>query len=344
MEITAKDLAELLGGTLEGDGMVTANQISKIDQSVSGTLSFLANPKYEEYIYSCVSSMVLVSKDFTPKKSISPTMIRVEDPYAAFTFLLEKFAAIQIEKSGIEQPSFIDTTAITGENIYVGAFAYIGKKVTLGNGVKIYPGSYIGDGTTIGDDSIVYAGVKIYHDTCIGKNCIIHAGSVLGADGFGHAPQPDGSYKKIPQIGNVIIEDDVEIGASCTIDRATMGSTFIRKGAKLDNLIQVAHNADIGPHTVIAAQAGISGSTSIGAHCMIGGQVGFVGHISVAEGTKIGAQSGIMNHISEPGKSWIGSPIYEIRDSFKMQAVYRNLPELQKRVNELEQIIRKLQP
>lgn len=343
MKITAKDLAALLGGSVEGDETVTAGNISKIDQSEPETLCFLANPKYEEYIYSCISSMVLVSREFVPKQPIKPTLIRVDDPYASFTFLLEKFAGIQNNKSGIEQPSFIDNTARLGKDIYVGAFGYIGQNVVLGDAVKIYPGSYIGDHTVIGDGTIVYAGVKIYHSTRIGKNCMIHAGTVIGSDGFGHAPQPDGTYKKIPQTGNVIIEDNVEIGAACTIDRATMGSTFIRKGAKLDNLIQVAHNADIGENTVIAAQAGVSGSTHIGPNCMIGGQVGFVGHISIAEGTKIGAQSGIMNSIEEPGKSWIGSPIYELRESFRMQAVYRNLPELQKRVNELEKMIKKLQ-
>jgi UDP-3-O-[3-hydroxymyristoyl] glucosamine N-acyltransferase len=343
MKITLEQLAQLLEGVVEGDPKAEVGNISKIDQSEPGTLSFLANPKYESYIYECKSTAVLVSHEFVAQKPISTSLIRVKDPYAAFTFLLEQFAAQMQKKSGIEPHSFISEGSKYGEEVYIGAFAYIGKDVTLGNKVQIYPNTYIGDGVTIGSGTIIYSGVQIYHSSVVGSNCIIHAGTVIGSDGFGHAPQADGSYKKIPQTGNVVIEDWVEIGANCTIDRATIGSTIIRKGVKLDNLIQVAHNVEIGENTVIAAQAGISGSTRIGKQNMIGGQVGFVGHITVADGTQIGAQSGIMKNIEEPNKAWIGSPIYEIRESFKMQAAYRNLPDIYKKMKELERAIQKLQ-
>jgi UDP-3-O-[3-hydroxymyristoyl] glucosamine N-acyltransferase len=342
MKVTAKELAYLLQGDIVGNEEVSIDSISKIDQSQPNTLSFLANPKYEEYIYTCLSAIVLVSKDFAPKQDITATLIKVADPYAAFTFLLEKYAEQSTNKKGIEQPSFIADSAVLGTDIYIGAFAYISAGVEVGNHTKVFPNVYIGEGVVIGENCIIYPGVNIYYGCKIGDNCIVHAGTVIGADGFGHAPQADGTYKKIPQTGNVVIESHVEIGANTTIDRATIGSTIIRKGVKLDNLIQVAHNADIGENTVIAAQTGVSGSTTIGSNCMIGGQVGFVGHIKVAEGSKIGAQSGIMNEIKESNKAWIGSPIYEIKQSFKMQAVYRNLPDLQSRVNELERLVKEL--
>ncbi|MBI3235355.1 MAG: UDP-3-O-(3-hydroxymyristoyl)glucosamine N-acyltransferase [Bacteroidetes bacterium] len=342
MKVTAQELAYLLQGEVVGDEQATIDSISKIDQSLPNTLSFLANPKYEEYIYTCQSAIVLVSKDFTPKQPITTTLIKVSDPYAAFTLLLEKYAEQSTNKTGVEQPSFVADSAVVGENTYIGAFTYIAAGVEVGNNTKIFPNVYIGEGVVIGENCIIYAGVKIYYGCKVGSNCIIHAGTVIGSDGFGHAPQADGTYKKIPQTGNVVIENNIEIGANCTIDRATIGSTIIRNGVKLDNLIQVAHNVEIGENTVIASQTGISGSASLGKNCMIGGQVGFVGHIKVADGSKIGAQSGIMKDIKEADKAWIGSPIYEIKESFKMQAVYRNLPEMQKRINDLERMIEEI--
>ncbi|MSQ79708.1 MAG: UDP-3-O-(3-hydroxymyristoyl)glucosamine N-acyltransferase [Flavobacteriaceae bacterium] len=343
MEITAEQLAAMLGGEIEGNPEVAVNNVSKLDDSKPSTLSFLANVKYVEYIYTCQSAIVLVSKDFNAEKPIAATLIRVEDPYAAFTLLLEQYAAmISKPPRGVDAQAAVASSAKVGEEVYIGTFTVVGENASIGNGCSIYPQVFLGNNVKVGKNTIIYPGVKIYHDCVVGSNCIVHAGTVIGSDGFGHAPQPDGSYKKIPQIGNVVIEDNVEVGSNCSIDRATMGSTIIRKGAKLDNLIQVAHNAEIGENTVLAAQTGLSGSTKLGSDCMIGGQVGFVGHVHIANGSKIGAQSGIMGNIEEPGKAWIGSPIYELRESFRMQAVYRNLPNLAKKVKELERELEKL--
>ena len=288
--------------------------------------------------------MIIVNESLEITRPVNPTLIRVKDAYSGFAFLLEKYNEIisGSSKTGIEQPSYISPTATIGKDVYVGAFAYIGEHVVIGNGVKIYPGSYIGNNVVIGDDSKIFSGVKIYDECHLGSKVVIHSGSVIGGDGFGFAPQSDGTYKKIPQIGNVIIEDDVEIGANTTIDRATMGSTIIRKGVKLDNLIQVAHNVEIGEHTVIAAQTGISGSTKIGKNCLIGGQVGMVGHIHIADNTHINAQSGLSKSVNNPNTTLNGSPAFEYKSSLKSQAIFRNLPELQQRLQKLEETVQEL--
>ncbi|MGB3075399.1 MAG: UDP-3-O-(3-hydroxymyristoyl)glucosamine N-acyltransferase, partial [Chitinophagales bacterium] len=265
-----------------------------------------------------------------------PVVIRVAHPYIAFTSVLQKFNKPHDKLIGTEEPSFIHESASIGSDAYIGAFSYIGKNVQLGDNVKIFPNVYLGEGVTVGNDTVLYPGTKIYRNCKIGKSCIVHSGAVIGADGFGFAPQPDGSYMKVPQLGNVVVEDDVEIGSNTSIDRATLGSTIIRRGAKLDNLVQIAHNVEIGEHTVIAAQTGISGSTKIGKHCMIGGQVGFVGHIEIADGSRINAQSGISKSIKEKNKAWNGAPAFEYTASLRSQSIFRNLPELEKRVLELE--------
>lgn len=341
MQAKVSDIAAMLQGTVEGNGDLLLDSICKIEEGSPTALSFLANPKYTPFIYSTKAGAVLVSHDFVPEQSISATLIRVADPYAAFTAILEMVQKLQ-KKSGIEPLAFIDPKASIGSDAYIGGFAYISAGAKIGKEVSIYPHVFIGDDVTIGDNCTLYAGVKIYAGCKLGNNVMLHAGTVIGSDGFGHAPQPDGSYKKIPQTGNVIIEDDVEIGANCTIDRATLGSTIIRKGVKLDNLIQVAHNVEIGENTVIAAQTGISGSTKLGRQCMIGGQVGFVGHITVADGSQIGAQSGIPNSIKDPGKAWIGSPIMELKTAFRAQVVVKRLPDLEKKITELEREIKRL--
>ena len=344
MQFTAQQIATLLQGKIEGDPNAKVNNVAKIEEAVTGCLSFISNPKYEEYLYSSKASIILVNESLETRERVSPTLIRVTDAYSGFAALLEKYNEMISggSKTGIEQPSYIAPTATLGEDVYLGAFSYIGDNVVVGNGVKIYPGCYIGNNTTIGDDSKIYSGVKIYDDCHLGCKVVLHSGTVIGGDGFGFAPQHDGTYKKIPQIGNVIIEDDVEIGTNTTIDRATMGSTIIRKGVKLDNLIQVAHNVEIGAHTVIASQTGISGSAKIGSHCVIGGQVGMVGHIHLADGTKINAQSGISKSVDKPGVTLNGSPAFEYKNSLKSQAIFRNLPELQQRIQKLEDTIQEL--
>jgi UDP-3-O-[3-hydroxymyristoyl] glucosamine N-acyltransferase len=311
--------------------------LSKIEEGRKGTLSFLSNPKYEQFLYATQASVVIINKSLKLEKPVKATLIRVDNAYTAFSVLLDKYNTIKLHKSGIEQPSFISESATIGANCYVGAFAYIGNNVTIGNNVKLYPQVFVGDNVTIADDTTLFSGVKIYSDCIIGKGVIIHAGAVIGSDGFGFAPQADGTYQKIAQIGNVIIEDLVEIGSNTSIDRATMGSTIIRAGVKLDNLIQVAHNVEIGKNTVIASQTGISGSTHIAENVVLGGQVGVAGHIHVAKGSQIAAQSGITKTVTLENKQWGGSPLAIFRDSLKNQAVYRRLPELEKRIEELEQ-------
>jgi UDP-3-O-[3-hydroxymyristoyl] glucosamine N-acyltransferase len=311
--------------------------LSKIEEGKKGTLSFLSNPKYEHFLYDTQASIVIVNKSLKLEKTVKATLIKVDNAYTAFSVLLDKYNTIKLHKSGIEQPSFISESATMGANCYVGAFAYIGNNVTIGNNVKLYPQVFVGDNVTIADDTTLFAGVKIYSDCVIGKGVIIHAGAVIGSDGFGFAPQADGTYQKIAQIGNVIIEDLVEIGSNTSIDRATMGSTIIRAGVKLDNLIQIAHNVEIGKNTVIASQTGISGSTHIAENVVLGGQVGVAGHIHVAKGSQIAAQSGITKTVTLENKQWGGSPLALFRDSLKNQAVYRRLPELEKRIEELEQ-------
>ncbi len=341
MEFTAQQISNLLQGTIDGDSNVAVKSLSKIEDGIPGSLSFLANPKYTEFIYSTAASIVIVSNDFVAEHPVTATLIRVSDPYASFAKLLEMYNQVVRDKKGIEQPCYISDSAEIGSDCYVGAFAYLGNKVTIGNRAKIYPNVYIGDNVTIGDDTTLFAGVKIYSDCVIGKSCTLHAGVIIGADGFGFAPA-SGSYNKVAQIGNVIIEDHVEIGAGTTIDRATLGSTFIRKGVKLDNLIQIAHNVDIGENTVIAAQTGIAGSTKIGKDCMIGGQVGIVGHLSIADNTKIAAQSGVGSSITEPGQILQGSPAFPISDYRRTYVVFRKLPDLDKKIQELEKALAEL--
>lgn len=335
MELTASQLAALVNGTVDGDENVKVGTFARIEEGHPGALSFLANPKYTHYIYSTESSVVLVRKDFVPEHPVKATLIRVDDPYATVAHLLEMVTEMnKVEKTGIESPAFIAEGVEVPADAYIGAFAYIGKGTKLAPGVKIYPQTYVGENCEIGEGTILYAGVKIYHDCKVGKGCIIHSGAVIGADGFGFAPV-DGGYEKIPQTGNVVIDDDVEIGANTTIDRAMMGATHIGKGVKLDNLIQIAHNCSVGPHTVMAAQVGVAGSAKIGAQCMVGGQVGFVGHISIADGTQIGAQSGV-NKATKPGERIMGAPAVEMGEYARSLVYVKKLGSLYERVKELE--------
>ncbi len=342
MQFTAHEISLLLNGTVEGDAQVTVNRLAKIEEATTGAISFLANPKYEQYLYTTDASAVLVNNDFVATEPVKATLIRVENAYRAITVLLEKYNTIKLNKSGIEQPSFIHATAKVGDDCYVGAFAYIGPGARIGSKCKIYPNVYIADNVVLGDNVTLFPGVVVYFDCVIGNNVIIHSGAIIGSDGFGFAPNPDGTYSKIAQIGNVILEDDVEIGSNTTIDRATMGSTIIRKGVKLDNLIQIAHNVEIGANTVIAAQTGVSGSTKIGENVILGGQVGVVGHISIAKGTQVQAQSGISRTITEENKKWMGSPATHYSDHMRSQVVVNRLPELEKKISELEKVIAEL--
>ncbi|HEY8366981.1 MAG TPA: UDP-3-O-(3-hydroxymyristoyl)glucosamine N-acyltransferase [Bacteroidia bacterium] len=335
MKITAAEIAEQLGGTVEGDGSVELCTLAKIEEGCPGSLTFLGNPKYEEFVYTTKASAVVVNKDFKPSKPLPMSIIRVDDAFASFTKLMELFYGLS-RKKGIESPSFIHPTATIGKDVYIGAFAYIGEGAIIADGAQIYPHTYIGDRVQIGEMSTIYSGVKIYYNCVIGNHVTIHSGTVIGADGFGFSPTQADGYNKVPQIGNVLIEDYVEIGANATIDRATLGSTIIRKGAKLDNLIQVAHNVEVGEHTVIAAQAGVAGSAKIGKYCMIGGQVGIVGHLSIADHTKIAAQSGIGSSIKKEGQTLQGSPAFEITDYKRAYVHFRNLSKLEARISNLE--------
>jgi len=341
MKFTAQKIAAYLKGKVDGDPNVTVSGISKIEEGKPGTLSFLANPKYTNFIYETSSSIVLVNKDFVPDKSLSCTLIRVDNPYKSIATLLDLYEQKSV-KTGIEKLSYVSDSAIVGKDSYIGAFSYIGENVRIGNGVQISPNVYISNDAVIGNNSIIYSGVNIHNMSILGSNCIIHSGVIIGDDGFGFAPHKDNSYKKIPQVGNVIIEDHVEIGSNTTIDRATIGSTIIRKGVKLDNLIQIAHNVEIGENTVIAAQTGISGSTKIGRDCMIGGQVGIIGHLTIADGVKIAAQSGISSSIKEEGKIVQGSPAFSYFPYQKSYVLYKNLPEMHKKLLDLEKEIKKL--
>lgn len=342
MTFTAAQIALLINGKIEGNPDTVVTSFGKIEEAGQGQLSFLANPKYEDHLYTTRASLILINENFVLRQPVEATLIRVTDAYTAFATLLAKYQEImQQQLSGIQQPSFIAKTATYGKQVFVGAFAYIGENVRIGNNVKIYPNAFIGDNVSIGDNTIIHPGVKIYHDCKIGNQVTIHAGTIIGSDGFGFAPQADGSFKKVPQIGNVVIEDEVEIGANATIDRATIGSTLIKRGAKLDNLIQIAHNVEVGNSTVIAAQTGISGSTKIGNGVMIGGQVGIVGHIQIGDGAKINAQSGVSKSL-DAGKAVTGSPAYDYTAALRSQAVNRKLPELEKRVKELEELVKQL--
>jgi UDP-3-O-[3-hydroxymyristoyl] glucosamine N-acyltransferase len=343
MHFTAAQIALIINARVEGNPDAVVSSFGKIEEAQHGQLAFLANPKYEDYLYSTGASVIILNETQELKDRISSTLLRVSDPYTAFATLLSKYQEMVSQQMiGIQEPSYISKSAVLGENIFVGAFAYIGDNVKVGSNVKIYPNAYIGNNVTIGDNTILHPGVRIYHDCVVGKYVSIHAGTVIGSDGFGFAPQADGSFKKVPQIGNVIIEDNVEIGANSTIDRATMGSTLIKSGAKLDNLIQVAHNVEVGHNTVIAAQAGVSGSTKIGNNVMIGGQAGIVGHIQIADNAKINAQSGVSKSIKVPHTAVTGSPAFEYTSALRSQAVTRNLPELEKRIKELENLVKQL--
>ncbi|MBN8665520.1 MAG: UDP-3-O-(3-hydroxymyristoyl)glucosamine N-acyltransferase [Chitinophagales bacterium] len=344
MQFTAAQIAMMTGGQVEGDAQASVASFGKIEEARAGQLAFLANPKYEEYLYSTQASIVIIHAALALKQPIAATLIRVQDPYSAFASLMAKYQELQAQQlTGIEHPSFIAETATVGKNVYVGAFAYIGKQASIGEGSKIHPGSFIGERVQIGKQVVIHAGVKIYQDCVIGDHVIVHAGAVIGSDGFGFAPQADGTYQKVPQLGNVVIEDQVEIGANTTIDRATMGSTIIRKGVKLDNLVQIAHNVEIGQNTVIAAQTGISGSTKVGKYVMIGGQAGVVGHITIADKTRINGKSGITKSIKEPNTAVNGNPAYDHTSFLRSQAVSRNLPELERKVKELEKLVAQLQ-
>ena len=337
MQFTAAQIAQIINGKVEGDETVAVGSFGKIEEANAGQLSFLANPKYEDYIYTTGASIVIVNQDYQLKTEVGATLIRVADAYTAFATLLDAYQQIQQQQlTGIEQPSFVSASATLGEQVYIGAFAYVGEKAVIGKGSKIYPGAYIGNQVKIGDNTTIHPGVKIYHDCVIGHGVTIHAGTVIGGDGFGFAPLADGTLKKVPQIGNVVIEDAVEIGSNTTIDRATIGSTIIRKGAKIDNLVQIAHNVEVGNNTVIAAQTGVSGSTKIGKNVMIGGQAGIVGHIVIADGSKINAQSGVSKSMKLPNTAVTGSPAYDYTAALRSQAAARNLPQLEKRIKTLE--------
>jgi UDP-3-O-[3-hydroxymyristoyl] glucosamine N-acyltransferase len=344
MQFSALQIATHINGRIEGDPDAWVASVAKIEEAGEGQLSFVANPKYEEYLYTTRASILIINEDLPVNGQVAPTLIRVKDAYNGFASLLQLYNEMisRSTKRGIEQPAHVPESTILGNEVYIGAFSYIGEGVRLGDGVRVYPGSYVGDNVVIGEYAQIFPGVKIYDGCLLGARVIVHSGTVIGADGFGFAPQADGSYKKIPQIGHVIIEDDVEIGSNTTIDRATMGTTIIRKGVKLDNLIQIGHNAEVGENTVIAAQTGISGSTKVGKGCLIGGQVGIVGHIQLADGTRINAQSGLSKSVEIPNTTLNGSPAFDYRTSLKSQAIYRNLPELQQRVSQLEEELKSL--
>jgi UDP-3-O-[3-hydroxymyristoyl] glucosamine N-acyltransferase len=336
MEFSANQIAEILKGKVEGDPNIKVNYVSKIEEGKKGTLSFLSNPKYTQYIYETEASIVLVNIDFKPEREVKPTLIRVENAYTAFAKLLEVYSQIKLNKSGISEKAHIPASAKIGSNVYIGEFAFIGDQAEIGDNTKIYPHVYVGDNVLIGNNTTLFAGVKIYSDNIIGSDCIIHAGVVIGGDGFGFAPQDDKNFLKVTQIGNVVIEDHVEIGSNTTIDRATLGSTVIRKGAKIDNLVQIAHNVEVGENTIIAAQSGISGSTKIGKNCMFGGQVGVIGHISIADEVKVAAQSGIGKNVAGKGEVLQGSPAFEITKYRKSYIHFRNLSEIKNKLDDLE--------
>jgi UDP-3-O-[3-hydroxymyristoyl] glucosamine N-acyltransferase len=339
MEFSVDQIAGILEGTVEGDGSLSLTTFGKIQEAGAGALSFLANDKYESFLYTTKATALIVSNELKPSKPVNTTLIRVSDPYAAFSGLLEFYEkSLLSQKTGIEQPSFTHKSSNLGSDCYIGAFAYIGENCKIGNNVKIYPQAYIGDNCEIGDNTIIYSGAKLYKDTKIGSDCIIHSGVVLGSDGFGWAPQKDGSYKAIPQLGNVVLEDNVSIGANTTIDCSTFpdSPTLIKNGTKIDNLIMLAHNVVVGKDTVIAAQTGVSGSSEIGDNCIIAGQVGIVGHINIANKTTLGAKSGVSKSIKKEGETVFGSPAYNIRNYMASYAVFKKLPEIYQRLSQLE--------
>jgi UDP-3-O-[3-hydroxymyristoyl] glucosamine N-acyltransferase len=344
MVFTAEQIAALIGGKIEGDAKANVSSFGKIEEALQGQLSFLANPKYEEHIYSTRASVVIINEQFALRQKVSPTLVRVPDAYSAFAELLGKYQEMVTgQLKGVQQPSYVSPTARVGRDVFIGAFAYVGEHVVIGDNSKIFPHCFLGDNVHLGAGTILHSGVKVYHQCQVGNRVIVHAGTVIGSDGFGFAPQADGTYKKIPQIGNVVIEDDVEIGANTCIDRATMGSTIIRSGARLDNLIQVAHNVEVGSHTVIAAQAGISGSTKLGNRVQIGGQAGLAGHLQLADGSRVNAQAGLGKSLKAPNMAVTGSPAYDYNQAIRSQAIARTLPEMEKRIRDLEELVKSLQ-
>ena len=342
MKFLASQIAELLQGKVEGNPHAEVWNVAKIEEGAPGMLSFLANPKYTPYIYETKSSVVIVNDTFEATAPIAATLIRVPDAYASFAKLLAFYDQVTQDKSGTSSLAFVSASAKVGENVYLGEFAFVGENVKIGNNVKIYPQVYVGDNTMIGDNTTLYPGVKLYRNTVIGQRCTLHAGVVIGADGFGFAPQPDGHYDKIPQVGNVVIDDDVEIGANTTIDRATMGSTHIHRGVKLDNLIMLAHNTEVGEDTAMAAQTGVSGSTHIGKNCVVGGQCGFVGHLHIADQSRFGAQSGILGNVKQPNQDFMGTPSMPLKEYMKSSARLRHLDELARTVDALQKEIETL--
>lgn len=342
MEFKVIEIANFLNGEVVGDENTTVNSVSKIEEGKPGTLAFLSNLKYENYIYSTKASVVLVNKSFVPRNKIEATLIKVDDAYQAFASLLELYVrARQQIKTGIEQPSFMHESVSVGSDFYLGAFAYVGGMTKIGNNTKVYPQVYIGENVKIGNDCIIYAGVKIYSDTVIGDRCVIHSGAVIGSDGFGFAPHSDGTYKKIPQIGNAVLEDDVEIGANTTVDCGTMESTIVKKGVKLDNLVQVAHNCQIGENTVVAAQSGIAGSSKVGKNCRLGGQSGISGHITIGDNVSVGGQAGVMKSV-EGNQAVFGSPAFNLKESIRAMQVFKDLPKLHAKVIELQKEVKSI--
>ncbi len=335
MKFTAQQIAGILEGDVIGNPDIEVHKLSKIEEGFEGSLTFLANPKYTQHIYSTKASITIVNKTFVPETKLKTTLIKVDDAYLAFSKILEYYNSVKLNKTGIEQPSFIANSSKYGDHVYIGAFSYIGEHVTIGNNVKIFPNVYIGDHVAIGDNTVIFAGTKIYSECVIGSNCVINSGAIIGADGFGFTPNNNGEYSKVPQTGNVVLEDFVDVGAATTIDRATLGSTIIRRGVKLDNQIQIAHNVEIGKNTVIAAQTGIAGSTKIGENCQIGGQVGIVGHIIIGNNVKIQAQSGIGRNVKD-GEILQGSPALAYADYNKSYVHFKNLPKIVKDINDLE--------
>jgi UDP-3-O-[3-hydroxymyristoyl] glucosamine N-acyltransferase len=344
MQFTAQQIATMIQGKLEGNPDASVSKVARIEDAAENALSFVANPKYEEFLYTSRASVIIINDTLELTQPLSATLIRVTDAYASFALLLETYQKIMAgsQKTGVEEQAYVAPTAQLGEQVYIGAFSYISDNARIGNNVRIFPGCYIGPNTVIGDNTTLFAGVKIYDNCEVGCHVVIHAGTVLGSDGFGFAPLSDQTYKKIPQIGNVVVEDHVEIGANAAIDRATMGSTIIHRGVKLDNLVHIAHNVEIGEHTAIAAQSGISGSTKVGRNCVMGGQAGLVGHIQLADGTKINAQSGVTKSVTVPNSALNGSPAFDYKSTLKSQAIFRNLPDMQQRIYKLEEMVQEL--
>jgi UDP-3-O-[3-hydroxymyristoyl] glucosamine N-acyltransferase len=338
MKFTAEQIAGILEGEVIGNPSAEVTRLSKIEEGEEGSLTFLANPKYTNHIYTTRASVTIVNDSFVPESEITTTLIKVEDAYASFSKLLEFYNQVKLNKNGIESQAFITEGTKYGANLYLGSFSYVGQNVVLGDNVKIYPNSFIGDNVVIGDNVYIFAGAKIYSETIIGNNCTIHSGTIIGADGFGFVPNEDGIYSKVPQIGNVIIEDNVDIGANTTIDRATLGSTIISKGVKLDNQIQIAHNVEIGENTVIAAQTGVAGSTKIGKNCMIGGQVGIAGHLTIGNNVRLQAQSGVARNIKDD-EILQGSPTFGYNDFSKSYVHFKNLPKIVAELEELKKQI-----